>query len=197
MVARLFAGVLAGPRFLLLPHCRPGLLGVSAAAGFSRVKGFPVSVGSRVHLLGPGPCGVRSGLVPPWSLGGVRQLPPVIARSGPGSIVVPALPSVSGLPSVAVPGFPLSAGGPWPISPHYLEIPQGVCSLSDLPLIGMPQDRAFGLPGSPILWISSVLEHSMIASQTWRVNAWYVLAATISSFLTHSPEICSLASICS
>jgi len=44
---------------------------------------------------------------------------------------------------------------------------------------------------------SLVLECSMIASQTYLVNAWYALADTISSFLTQSPEICSLASICS
>ena len=44
---------------------------------------------------------------------------------------------------------------------------------------------------------SLVLECSMIASQTCLVNAWYALADTISSFLTQSPEICSLASICS
>jgi len=41
-----------------------------------------------------------------------------------------------------------------------------------------------------------VLECSMIASQTCLVNAWYALADTISSFLTQSPEIYSLASIC-
>jgi len=42
-----------------------------------------------------------------------------------------------------------------------------------------------------------VLECSMMAPKTCRVNIWYAFADIISSFLTQSPEICSLASICS
>ena len=58
VTARFCVGALVGARFLLLPRCRPGLPGVSAAAGFFRVRDFLALAGSRVLLLDSGLQGV-------------------------------------------------------------------------------------------------------------------------------------------
>jgi len=123
VMARSFMGALVGARSLLLLRRWPRLLGVSAIMGTFRVRGFPTLVGPRFLLPDSGLRGVRFGLVPPALLAGVRRLLPTIARPGPESNAVPALPTTSGPPFVAARAFPLSADGQRPISLHYLGIP--------------------------------------------------------------------------